>query len=275
MNGRPEQVLPPPGGRPAGGPSTRDALGAPGSRLARLEHALARRLPFRRAAMRAARPAVSFSFDDFPVSAATHGAPLLEQAGARGTFYAATGLLGAVTEHWRVAGPDALRDLHARGHEIGLHTHGHAPLPDMRPGVFEADMAANRSALEALLPDIGDVTFAYPFGLTGLGHKRRIGRFAPASRSIQPGINRGPVDLDFLLANELIDDFLSPGQVTALIEETSRSHGWLILFSHDVSPSPSPFGVTPGLLAHAISEARRCDLAILPVRQALDHFGLA
>lgn len=275
MDDRPWQRLPPPGTAPAAGASTRNATGAPGSRLARLEHAIARRLPFRRAPMRAAAPAVSFSFDDFPLSAATHGAALLEQAGARGTFYTATGLLGTAGEHWQVAGPEAVRDLGARGHEIGLHTHSHNPLPDMRPAAFEADLAANRAALQALFPELGNVTFAYPFGLTGLVHKRRIGRLAPASRSIQSGINRGSVDLDFLLANELIDAFLSPAQVTALIDDTSRNGGWLIFFSHDVSPAPSPFGVTPALLAHAIAEARRRDLAILPVRQALDHFGLA
>ncbi|WP_439574514.1 polysaccharide deacetylase family protein [Phreatobacter sp.] len=247
----------------------------PGTRLARLEHALARRLPFRRAPMRKARPVVSFTFDDFPLSAATHGAPLLERAGGRGTYYVASGLLDTATEHWQVAGPDVVRDLHARGHEIGLHTHSHRPLPEMRMAAFEADLANNRATLHRLVPDLADTTFAYPFGLTGIAHKRRIGRHVPASRSIQPGINRGSVDLDFLLAHELIDAFLSPAEVSALIDDTSRNGGWLIFFSHDVSDRPGPFGVSPGLLTHAIAEAGRNDLAILPVRQALDHFGLA
>ena len=38
-------------------------------------------------------PMVSFTFDDVPKSAATIGAPLLEQYDARGTFYVAGGLL--------------------------------------------------------------------------------------------------------------------------------------------------------------------------------------
>lgn len=265
----------PAGGPKAGGPGQRNLSGLPGSRLARLEHALARRVPFRRMRMREARPVVSFTFDDFPLSAAMRGAPMLEQAGARGTFYVATGLLGEAGPHWRVADPDSVRNLHARGHEIGLHTHGHRPVPDMRPAAFEADLAANRAALARIVPGLADLTFAYPFGLAGLRQKRRIGRLALASRSIQPGINRGMIDPDFLLANELIEALLPRRQLSALLDEVARSGGWLIFFNHDIATEPSPFGATPDLLAFAIAEAGRRDLPILPVRQALDHFGLA
>ena len=66
-------------------------------------------------------PMVSFTFDDVPASACELGARILEQQGARGTFYVA----GSVT-----AGPGApapatieqLRTVWANGHEIGCHT---------------------------------------------------------------------------------------------------------------------------------------------------------
>lgn len=257
------------------GRTARPTLAVPGSRLARLEHALARRVAFRRAGMRQARPAVSFSFDDFPLSAGTTGAALLEQAGARGTYYVATGLLGTQTEHWQVAGAGMVSDLHARGHEIALHTHGHGPVPDMPVAAFEADLAANRAALAGLVPEGDRASFAYPFGLAGLRHKRRMARHARSSRSIQPGINRGTIDPDFLLAHELIDPFFSPGDIGRLFDDLAEGGGWLIFFSHDVSADPSPFGVSPGLLATALSEARSRDLDILTVGAALDHFGLA
>lgn len=275
MNDRSREARPATSGLPDGGPGQRNLSGLPGSRLARLEHALARRVAFRRMRMRDAGPVVSFTFDDFPLSAATQGAPILEQAGARGTYYVATGLLGTDAPYWRVADPDVVRDLHARGHEIGLHTHSHHPVPDMGPAAFAADLAANRAALARIVPDLGDLTFAYPFGLAGLRQKHRIGRLALASRSIQPGINRGAIDPDFLLANELIEALLPRERLSALLDDVTRSGGWLIFFNHDIASEPSPFGATPELLAFAIAEARRRGLTILPVRQALGHFGLA
>ncbi len=76
-------------------------------------------------AMRNTAPLVSFTFDDVPDSAYTNGAAVLEQHGVRGTFYIATGTLGAADSHWRVIGRDQVRALHERGHEIGCHTFSH------------------------------------------------------------------------------------------------------------------------------------------------------
>ncbi len=48
-------------------------------------------------------PIVSFTFDDFPLSAATRAADILERHHAVGTFYAATELLGAPHPLWEMA----------------------------------------------------------------------------------------------------------------------------------------------------------------------------
>ena len=42
-------------------------------------------------------PIVSFTFDDFPRTAATAGAAILESFGARGTFYTAAGLMNTTS----------------------------------------------------------------------------------------------------------------------------------------------------------------------------------
>jgi hypothetical protein len=43
-------------------------------------------------------PIVSFSFEDFPRSAAANGAAVLERFGVRGTYYAAMGLMNSSNE---------------------------------------------------------------------------------------------------------------------------------------------------------------------------------
>jgi peptidoglycan/xylan/chitin deacetylase (PgdA/CDA1 family) len=76
---------------------------------------------------------VCFSFDDAYVSAATYGAEALERAGARGTFYAVTSLVGKASD-WDedaarpLADLELLKALVGRGHEIGNHTATHVHL---------------------------------------------------------------------------------------------------------------------------------------------------
>src|ERR1700716_4257923 len=64
------------------------------------------------------RPLVSFTFDDIPESAFVHGARVLEENGARGTFYISGGLCGTTDASRRlISAPDCV-ELHRRGHEI-------------------------------------------------------------------------------------------------------------------------------------------------------------
>jgi peptidoglycan/xylan/chitin deacetylase (PgdA/CDA1 family) len=241
----------------------------------RIVHTIARRVPFRTADLRLERPIVSFSFDDFPVSAHETGARILEDHDARGTFYAATGLLGQKRALWTIAGGDAIRDLHGNGHEIGLHTHSHRPSYLMDRRQFVADLAANRAALRRILPDLANETFAYPFGLSGLAQKRSLGRLARASRSVQRGLNIGRMDLDFIRAYELTDRGLSREELDRLLDETAARTGWLVFLTHDIAETPTRFGASPALLSAALEGAAKRGLDILPIRDALTRIGVS
>src|SRR5690349_11383669 len=71
------------------------------------------------------RPVVTFTFDDFPKSA-LNGADIVEKHGGRAGFYACTSLMGqkspVMGEMFDAA---ALKELGARSHEIGAHSHSH------------------------------------------------------------------------------------------------------------------------------------------------------
>lgn len=239
----------------------------------RLSHALARRIAFRTAHVDLPRGMVSFSFDDFPDSAATTGAAILEEAGCRGTFYAASGQLGSRQRFWTVAGPQAVTRLHERGHEIGLHSHGHGVAPMLSTRAFTADLAANRAALRRLLPGLANETYAYPYGYAGLGLKRRLGGLARAARSVQPGLNAGHIDLDYVRAVSLFDCELPPPELERLLDEAAARRAWLVFFTHDVTPEPSAYGASPALLRAALAGALRRGLAVRTMAEALDSIG--
>ena len=72
------------------------------------------------------QPLISFSFDDFPRTALTVGGTILQEAGVRGTYYAAPGLMNTLNDLGSQFRREDLLDLLAAGHELASHTYSHA-----------------------------------------------------------------------------------------------------------------------------------------------------
>ena len=84
-------------------------------------------------------PLISFSFDDFPLSALQAGGAILKSYSACGTFYAAMGLMGKTSPQMGpYFGPGDLEILLKDGHELGSHTFSHISCRATSPGDFEA-----------------------------------------------------------------------------------------------------------------------------------------
>lgn len=212
---------------------------------------------------------ISFTFDDFPASAVTNGARILEERGVHGTFYAACGAME------RESG-DVARALLDRvvgsGHELGCHSYSHLDLVGAAPAVIAADLDRNARALRAVRP--GPVAhFAFPFGRVDLEAKRHIRARFQTGRGIFPGINRSPLDLGLLRANKLYGSPRLLGRARQLVARLARSGGWLIFFTHDVSQAPTEFGCTPDQLAEIVDLALRSGSTVAPMGRALASLG--
>jgi peptidoglycan/xylan/chitin deacetylase (PgdA/CDA1 family) len=218
-------------------------------------------------------PMVSFTFDDPPKSAATVGAPILDEYEARGTFYISGGLVDQWSGHWMGIGADDIVGLHRGGHEIACHTFSHVRTPDLNAATLAAEIEKNRNYLLALDPSIRIENFAYPYGLGSVSHKRRLKKSFRSSRGIIPGANSGTVDLQFLNSTPLINRHIDYDGIDRAFDETIAENGWLIFYGHDVAASPSPYGCTPSLLRHALAAASRRNIQILSVAGALRTAG--
>lgn len=237
----------------------------------RAMHRLSRSWPGARVPLRNAGALVTFTFDDVPDSAVADGAGLLEDAGARGTFFVATALFGALTPDWRVAGEGDVARLAERGHEIGLHSHRHLPVAHMGAKAFAADLdEAGRRLAAVAAPE----SYAYPFGFSSPLHRAALCRRVRSSRTTHPGVNRGRVDPHNLRSHALGETLSAPSAVDRLLDEASAGGGWLIFTAHDVRRDPSPYGCTPALLRHAIEGARARGMALATMARALDACGL-
>lgn len=235
----------------------------------RLSGRLARRIPLHIRRLRNDRPMVSFTFDDAPESALV-GAALLEQADARGSFYISTALLGLRTEHWRVIEADGVRDLHRRGHEIGLHGHRHLPVGVHSASQLADDIARNRMILQSVDLGIAAENFAYPYGQVSFLRKIQLAGLVRSSRGVGGGVNRSVLDIQCIRTVLLGESRLSVAELDFYLDQVVATNGWLVFLSHDVGDHPSPFGVSSRMLSYALEGSLRRRLLITTVDAALN-----
>ena len=227
-----------------------------------------RSLPLKLARCQLARPVASVTFDDFPKSAWTVGGPILQRYGACATYYAAGRFLGAHDDGIDYYEEGDLHALTAAGHEVGAHSFGHAMAPRVSSKALAEDAERNAVLLEPL---VGQrlASYAYPYGEVSPRTKAAMGaRFATA-RGIRRGVNAGMIDLAQLRAVPLEHRRWVPREIDAAVAEAAAAPGWLILFTHDVSDTPTPFGCTPAMLEYALERLQAARIETLPVRHAM------
>ena len=217
-------------------------------------------------------PLVSFCFDDFPRTAYLSGGAILKRFGARGTYYAAPGLMDRSNELGEQFTQGDLESLLAEGHELGCHTFSHISCRKVSAEAFASDVQKGR---EALLSMTGrnPLNFAYPFGHVTLAVKNTIGSRMTSCRGIYGGVNRGSVDLNLLRANSLYGGCDKAGDYGALFNLDGDRRSWLLFYTHDVRESPSPFGCTPSLLERVVSMALVKGFQIALVQDVVSKLG--
>ena len=185
-------------------------------------------------------PMVSFTFDDIPKSAATTGAGILEDHGARGTFYVSGGLVGTTSSpNWEAVEVADIIALHRRGHEIGCHTFSHRRACDLDAAAMAEEIEQNRRYLQSVDPSIKVENFAYPFGYGSFGRKQPAqGRVPvlPQHRAGREHRHRGPA----IPPRDALDrQAHRPRRNQRALDETQNNNGWLIFYSHDVADAQS------------------------------------
>lgn len=239
----------------------------------KLSRFLARNVVTKRLTMRNAKPLVTFTFDDAPMSACDAGALLLERYHARGTYYISGGGCGRTSPGGRLAAAEQIKALAAKGHEIGCHTYSHAAVSDVGGEALAAELERNRSFLQALNRESTVGNFAYPYGDLSFGAKRFLEAHFDSCRSLLPGVNAGSVDLGALKSCELQNASIGRQGIQDIIAEATWRNGWLVFVGHDVDHKPSRFGVSPDLLEFALMTAGAAGCQLLTVQDALRILG--
>ena len=242
---------------------------------AALERRLSTAVRTKRMAIRAERPIVSFTFDDAPRSAAPVGARILEAAGALGTFYIAGGLCGGEEEGTPILTDDELVGLNEGGHELACHTFSHRRVSSLSAAELRAEIDRNQAFVSGLCGDVRLRNFSYPFGDVTPGRKLQVQSIFATARGISPGVNSGAADLGLLKAVALYADRRDDRAVEAWLDRAEREKGWLIFYTHDVDPDPSPWGASVEQLESVVASVRARGYEMLTVRNALGRLAPA
>ncbi len=237
--------------------------------LARIAQSVSNRatraIPIKLLRLRLERPIASFTFDDFAKSAWLTGGKIVEDFGARATFYV-SGALERGTHHGvHTYDEEHLIDLAAQGHDLGCHTYDHIAVTNHPASEIKENLQSNAQYVKRLTGK-EMASFAYPFGLASVRTKRLLAERFKACRGIYPGINAGWTDFSQL--NGLC--LHQPGlPIEKYIQKTLKQNGWLIFIGHDVDERPSPFGCTPKVLENALRLVSEAGIEVMTVEAAL------
>lgn len=187
--------------------------------------------------------AISLTFDDARISQVDNGLPILEEYGAKATFYVSIRNLEERPDTWKRAV--------ANGHEIGNHslTHpcsGNFPfarkraLEDYTLYMMRYEMKEASNIIEHLI-GVRPISFAYPCGQKFVGRGRNVRSYVPlvaeeflAGRGWLDEWANDPIfcDMAQLMGVEL--DGKDFEQLKGLIDRTRANGGWLIFCGHEI-----------------------------------------
>jgi peptidoglycan/xylan/chitin deacetylase (PgdA/CDA1 family) len=233
----------------------------------------------RRAIARAYRPRVvhqrnavgtlSVCFDDFPRSAWTEGGRIMRDHGVRGTFYVCGRLCGTTWDGQTMFKADDLSAIHDEGHELACQTFQHISCLRAGRSELESSVCTNQAFVRDHVGDVKLRSFAYPYGDASVTSKRFLVRRFDCVRGVDAGVNAGTLDVGQLKAVGLEVGKRPFEDVEEWVLRAAARRAWIVVYTHDVQPSPSHYGCRPEDLDRLLRVAKAAGLRILPVDSAL------
>lgn len=196
---------------------------------------------------------------------------MLTERGKQGTYYGCMGLMGGNSEGGPLFTQQDVRELVSAGHELACHTVSHTSGFAVSAKNFAESCEENRRQAATLFGGQPLRNMSFPFGHLTLLGKRMVSASYDTCRTTEPGINLDPVDLSFLRANPMYSRFDIQG-LKRLIVDNVRVKGWLILYTHDVTENPSPYGCTPSYFEQVLDSALESGAEIVKICDAMAQF---
>jgi peptidoglycan/xylan/chitin deacetylase (PgdA/CDA1 family) len=232
---------------------------------------IAKAVATRMVQLRPGEAIVSFTFDDFPLTALETGGRILEQYGLVGTYYAALGLAGKTGPVGRYFSESHLPDLLQRGHELGCHTYDHFHGWVTPAAEYEHSVVRNQQRLAQILPGVTFGSHSYPISCPSPWNKRISESRYSAARGGEQKANGTLVDANNLDAFFIEKSRENLAAIRAQIDQAKVTASWLIFATHDICNEPSPFGCTREVFETVVRYTAESGIKVLPVSRAFAY----
>lgn len=214
---------------------------------------------------------VSITFDDVAASTCDIAAKLLNQYQVKGTFYVAGGLTDQLEEGILCHSKTQLIDLLGQGHELGCHSFSHTHYDRLSPSQIQMEITKDKAFLADCGVDPNTLNFAYPFGAYSYAAKQLCQQHFVSSRITGGGTMTAQADLQLLPSYRLYQQY-DTSDLNEQIHIAAQQHGWLILNTHDISDTPSPYGYTTSELDKTINAILSSGCQIMSVKEAITYW---
>ena len=214
-------------------------------------------------------PLCTFTFDDCPRSALENAGAILERHGLVGTFFVAGSTLEQRTGKYAMLGSEDLKTLVRRGHELGCHSYSHRSLRSIHSAEMRAEFDRNREVLLRASGVESLTSFAYPYGEANWTAKAEVAKRFAAARGVRPGINGRILDLAQLRAVGIHAEEFSERHIQSLVQQTLRTGGWLIFYTHEVEAAASSIGCTEQQFERTLEIVIASKIEVLSMRSAI------
>jgi hypothetical protein len=192
------------------------------------------------------RIAVSLSFDDARPSQVNAGTALLDEYGAKATFYLVPAQVKAQLAGWKKAA--------ANGHEMGNHSLAHPcsgnfawarhkALEEYTLDKMKTELIAANDEIQKLLGVMPDV-FAYPCGQTYVGRGTETKSYIPVVAGLfhsgRGWLDEGPNDpgyCDFAQLTGMEMDGKNFEDILPILESARSNNLWVVLAGHEMGES--------------------------------------
>jgi len=195
---------------------------------------------------------VSFVFDDGLLSQYQNALPILSTAGVKASFHIITTEPASGDSEYMTW--TQIKDLKAKGHEIGNHTRTHAALTTLNATQLQSEVVGAHQDLVA--QGITPTTFVYPYGDTSPAVQTVVKNAGyTAARGSYFGLNE-PTTSRYNLFDIRLDKTSTLAKIKLYIDQAAEDKRWVIFELHDVvSSGGDDYAITPAFFKSVVDYA--------------------
>lgn len=208
---------------------------------------------------------VTISFDDSWLSQYTNALPILETAGIKGTFYLTTEPIQFLWDGFMTT--VQVKDLVARGHDIGGHTVTHSNLAQLSSTKLNQELVNSKNYLQNLTGTT-ITALAYPYGAYNSAVKTAAKNAGySTARSVEEDTLNLPATDKFVLKSLIPELNTQMSQIKTAIDEAKSKKQWLIIGFHEINNSGDQYSNTPAQLQETVNYIRSTGIKTVTVKQ--------